>query len=204
MKKALLPIGAVQERISGLPLIQKLMLFVGTFVVLIGAFYYFIYSDQVATIARLDGSIADQQKRLSQLKQAAAQTDALQKDLAASEKEFAELLGFLPDQKEIPAILDNISQLGARVGLENILFQPQGEVPKEFYATIPIRLDLVGTYQQVGTFLDNLSKMHRILKVDSLTLSRTPENSVLKVGCTILTYRFIESPPPGGAPPAKK
>lgn len=203
MKKTPASIISIQEKLSALPLQQKALLFIVTIAVLVGAFYYFIYSDQVENIARLDKSIADQQARLAKLKKAAAEVEQLQKQLAESEKDFNELLSFLPDQKEIPALLDTISQLGTKVGLENILFQPQAEVRKEFYAIIPIRLDMVGTYHQVGIFLDNVSKMHRILKVDSLNLNRKPNGTTLQVACTIVTYRFIETPP-AGPPPKKK
>jgi type IV pilus assembly protein PilO len=111
--------------------------------------------------------------------------------LGESEIEFAQLLSMLPDQKEIPGLLDSVSQLGAQVGLENILFQPQPEQPHEFYAAIPVRLDLLGSYHKLGTFFDKISKLNRILKVDNLSISRRSDSS-LQVGCTIITYRFIE------------
>ena len=89
-----------------------------------------------------------------------------------------------------------MSRLGAKVGLENILFQPQPEVPEEFYAVIPIRLDLVGTFNDIGVFLDSISKLNRILKVQSITLTRQKDKaaSLLQVACTVVTYRFLEKP----------
>lgn len=194
MKKIALPTAAIHEKLSAFTAAQKALLFLGTILVLAGGFYYFIYSDQVDGIAKLNASIADQEKRLVQVKQAAAQVDVLTKELAESEKEVATLVSFLPDQKEIPALLENLSQLGSKVGLENILFQPQAEQLKEFYAIIPIRLDLVGSFQQVATFLDNVSKLHRILKVENLSLARSGNTPTLQVGCTLVTYRFIEAP----------
>ena len=96
--------------------------------------------------------------------------------------------------------------MGAQVGLENILFQPQVEQAKEFYAMIPVRLDLIGTYHELGTFFDRISKLNRILKVDSVTLTRQKDSARLQVNCTIVTYRFVEKPPQPApaAPPAKK
>ena len=122
----------------------------------------------------------------------------LEKELAQSEEELTKLLTLLPDQKEIPGLLENVSRLGAKVGLENILFQPQPEVIQEFYAIIPIRLDLLGTFNDLGVFLDNISKLNRILKVESLTLTRQKDKqaSLLQVGCTVVTYRFLEKPEP--------
>jgi Tfp pilus assembly protein PilO len=92
----------------------------------------------------------------------------------------------------------NVHRIGSKVGLENILFQPQPEVVQEFYAVIPIKLDLVGTFNDLGVFLDSISKLDRILKVESLTLTRQKgkQESLLQVGCNIVTYRFLEKPQP--------
>jgi type IV pilus assembly protein PilO len=90
------------------------------------------------------------------------------------------------------------------VGLENILFQPQAEQPREFYAIIPIRLDLIGTYHKLGVFFDSMSKLNRILKVENLTMTRQKGASVLQVGCTVMTYRFLEKPAEAPGAPKKK
>jgi type IV pilus assembly protein PilO len=77
---------------------------------------------------------------------------------------------------------------------------------QEFYATIPIRLDLLGTFNDLGVFLDNISKLDRILKVQSLTLTRQKDKpgALLQVGCNIVTYRFLEKPQPQPKAGAKK
>jgi type IV pilus assembly protein PilO len=190
MKKLSLP-PSIQEKLEGLTTTQRILLFAATFLVLIGAFYFLKYKPDAERLRRLESSIAQQENRLKELKLASVQVEGLEKELAASESEFAHLLTLLPDQKEIPGLLDSVSQLGAQVGLENILFQPQPEQPHEFYAVIPVRLDLLGTYHVLGTFFDKISKLNRILKVENVTLSRRKDSS-LQVGCTIVTYRFLE------------
>ncbi len=185
----------LQEKLTGLPTAQKVLLFLGTFAVICGAFYFLKYQDQLAQIKRLRADVKQQEQKLVSLKNAAAKVKVLEKELAQSEEELRVLMTLLPDQKEIPGLLENVSRLGAKVGLENILFQPQPEVPQEFYATIPIRLDLLGTYNDVGVFLDNISKLNRILKVQSTSLIRPKDKSgLLKVECTVVTYRFLEKP----------
>jgi len=167
------------------------MVFAATFIILGGAFYFLRYKPDAQHIAGLKANIKQQENRLVELKRAAAQVEVLQKEVAGSEKELAQLLSMLPDQKEIPGLLDSVSQLGAQVGLENILFQPQPEQIQEFYAIIPIRLDLLGRYHELGTFFDQISKLNRILNVENLTITRRNDSS-LQVGCTIVTYRFLE------------
>jgi len=206
MKKITLPVGPLLEKLSALTPLHKGLVVAATFLVLGAGFYFLKYQDQVNKVQKLRVAIADQERKLNSLKQAAVQVAALQKELEQSEEEFKRLLSFLPDQKEIPGLLEKVSQLGAQVGLENILFQPQVEQAKEFYAMIPVRLDLIGTYHELGTFFDRISKLNRILKVDSVTLTRQKDSARLQVNCTIVTYRFVEKPPQPApaAPPAKK
>lgn len=190
----------LQEKLSSFSVAEKVALFMATIVILGGAYYYLKYDDQVTSIARLNREVGEQEKKLATLKAAAAKVDQLEKELVKSEEELAVLMTLLPDQKEIPGLLENVSRLGSKVGLENILFQPQPEVPQELHAVIPIRLDLVGSFNDFGVFLDNISKLNRILKVDTVTLTRYKDrsgaatSSLLQVGCTMVTYRFLDKP----------
>jgi type IV pilus assembly protein PilO len=197
---------AFQERLSGLSAVQKVLLFAMTLLVMGAAFYLLEFRNQLDTLTQLRSQITQQQKKLASLKEAAVKVRILEKELVQSEEELAKLLMLLPDEKEIPGLLENVSRLGSKVGLENILFQPQPEVVNEFYATIPVRLDLVGTFNDLGVFLDNISKLDRILKVQSLTLTRQKDKQarLLQVTCNIVTYRFLEKPVPKKTAGAKK
>jgi type IV pilus assembly protein PilO len=194
MKKDLLASMGLQEKVAALTPAQRVLLLIGTIAVLGALFYFIQYKPQSDTINRLRRSVADQEKKLAELKKAAADVEVVQKDLARAEEELKEVLVLLPDSKEIPGLLENVSQLGAEVGLENLLFQPQPEQVQEFYATVPIRLDLIGTYHELGLFLDRVSKLNRILKVDNLNMVRQGNSPRLQVGCTVMTYRFIDQP----------
>jgi len=187
-----------QEKLSGLSTMQKVLLFAATLLILGAAFYFLKFQGQMDTLTQLTGQITNQRNKLVTLKAAVAKVGVLEKEIAQSEEELTKLLMLLPDQKEIPGLLENVSRLGSMVGLENILFQPQPEVIKEFYATIPIRLDLLGTFNDLGVFLDSISKLDRILKVESLTLTRQKDKqgALLQVACNIVTYRFLDKPQP--------
>ncbi len=188
-----------QEKLSGLSAVHKVLLFAATVVLMGVAFYFLKFESQLDTLQQLTSQITEQQNKLVSLKASVVKVQALEKELAQSEEELAKLLMLLPDQKEIPGLLENVSRLGSKVGLENILFKPQPEVMEEFYATIPIRLDLVGTFNDLGVFLDSISKLDRILKVQSLTLTRKDKDkqgALLQVSCSIVTYRFLEKPQP--------
>jgi type IV pilus assembly protein PilO len=194
MKMDMSAVAALEQRVSGMTVVQKTLLFLLTFMVLCGGFYYLSYKPQSQKLQRLRQDIAEQEKRLAELKQAAAQASFLETEVAKLEAEFNRVLILLPDEKEIPGLLDNISRLAAQSGLENIFFQPQAEQVNDFYAVIPIRLELAGTYHKLGVFLDQLSKLNRIVNADNLNMTRQKGSSNLQVNCTISTYRFLDRP----------
>lgn len=191
MKKVSLPIEAIEAKVDELPVVQRVLVLGITVLALAAAFYYFQYTPQKKRIQQLHSSIQSQEARIATLKKYAAESEKLKHEVRMAEEEFAAMLKLLPDQREIPALLETVSQIGAQEGLENLLFQPLPEVPHEFHATIPVRLDLVGRYHQLGMFLDRISRLGRIIQVDSVALKRRSDSSV-QVSCNLSTYRFLE------------
>ncbi len=204
MKKEIIPMAAMEQRVIDMTTAQKVLIFALTYLLLCVGFYYLKYKPQAERIQSLKTEIAGQAKKLAELKQAASQAQALEAEVAKMEEEFGQLLKLLPDQREIPGLLDNISRLASQSGLEQISFQPQAEQPQEFYAVIPVRLELTGSYHELGVFLDRVSKLDRIVKVENLGLTRLKQAPKLQVGCTVMTYRFIEKAEPKAAAAAAK
>jgi type IV pilus assembly protein PilO len=188
------PIGSLEEKMSALPSSRKALLLVATLLILGGGFYFLQYKTMLTRAKGLRAEITKQEKRLADLKAKEKQIEIVKKEVAEAKEELSYYLAFLPDQKEIPGLLENVSRLGSEVGLENILFQPQAEQAHDFYAAVPVRLDLVGSYHQLGIFLDKVSKLDRILKVEDLNLTRQQANSQVQVKCTVYTYRFSDQP----------
>ena len=196
------PTNALEAKISTLTPLHKVLVIAGAVVVLGVIFYFAIYQGQAERIQKLEKEVAVQVKRLDEARQAATALEFFKANLAKAEAEFADVLALLPDQKEIPGLLESVSQLGNRVGLESVLFQPQPEQAQDFYSVIPVKIELTGTYHNLGTFLDNVSKLNRILKVENMTLIKQKGDPRLKVECLIVTYRFVEKP--AGEPVKKK
>jgi type IV pilus assembly protein PilO len=192
MKKEIIPMAALEQRVIEMTTAQKALIFLLTFLLLCVGFYYLKYKPQAEQIRALNENIGVQEKKLKELKQAAAQAQVLEGEIAKLEEEFAQLLALLPDQREIPGLLDSISRMASQSGLEHVSFQPQPEQLHDFYAAIPVRLELIGSYHELGAFLDRVSKLDRIVKVDNLSLTRLKQPPKLQVSCTVVTYRFVE------------
>lgn len=197
------PIPLWEERLDTLSVLQKTLLYVLTFVFLVGGFYHFQWQPKADRIGKLRATLTKEEQRLVTLKRIAAEVEPFEQEVAKARDDLEVLLTLLPDRKEIPDLLEKISAVGAQEGLENLLFQPQGEKKFDFYAAIPVRLDVVGGYHRIGVFLDKLSKLDRIIQVESISMNREKGND-LKVNCTLKTYRFLEESERPKKEPAKK
>ncbi len=108
--------------------------------------------------------------------------------------ELAKAIKELPNEREIPELLRRISSIGKKIGLEFLLFQPLPEVPREFYADVPVKLKIEGSFHEVATFFDRIGKLNRIVNIRDITMGSPLERSgkiVLTTDGTAVTYRFL-------------
>ncbi len=108
--------------------------------------------------------------------------------------ELAKAIKELPNEREIPELLRRISSIGKKIGLEFLLFQPLPEVPREFYADVPVKLKIEGSFHEVATFFDRIGKLNRIVNIRDISMASPLERSgkiVLTTDGTAVTYRFL-------------
>jgi type IV pilus assembly protein PilO len=137
--------------------------------------------------------------------QRAANLDAYKAQLAEMERSFGAMLRQLPGKTEVPNLLVDISQTGLAAGLQEKLFQPGSEKSNGFYAELPIKIRLVGTYHDFGNFVSGIAALPRIVTLHDIQI--TPMDAKggydnLTMDVTAKTYRYIEDE--GGARGAKK
>jgi type IV pilus assembly protein PilO len=124
----------------------------------------------------------------------AANYDAYKNQLAEIEQSFGTMLRQLPGETEIPSLIVDISQTGLAAGLQEKLFQPQNESPKDFYAEKPIRIRLSGGYHEIANFVSGIAALPRIVTLHNINI--TPENSdefdELSIEVTAKTYRYLD------------
>ena len=103
------------------------------------------------------------------------------------------MLRQLPNRTEVADLLVDVSQTGLAAGLEFELFKPQGEVPKDFYAELPIKLRVVGNYHEFGEFVSGLAALPRIVTVHDVKIKpRGRGSSQLLLEATAKTYRYLD------------
>jgi type IV pilus assembly protein PilO len=187
------------HKLSKLSRAHKIIISVAILGTLWGCFVWFFYMPQTEKISKLNQDLKSAQDKLARLKNVEQNLRAFKKQFKESELKFKEALKLLPDNEEIPTLLTSISNLGAESGLEFILFQPQKDVPRNFYAEIPLKLEVTGPYHNVATFFDQVSRLSRIVNIGDVTMiemkaAKTQADVViLKTACTATTYKFIEA-----------
>ena len=159
------------------------------------AFYFLHFTDKTKQIKGLENQAASLRLEIAGAKARAAKLKEHLAEMEETQRLFAEAAILLPQKKEIPSLLTNISALGTNAGLNMSTFSPGGERRKEFYAEIPVSLKLSGPYHNVGNFLYEVSKLDRIISATSINLGGGKmERGELLLGASIslITYRFLE------------
>ncbi len=188
------------ERVTKLTKNQKAAVLGGTLLLLTAVYVSLFYLPQSRKCAQLAKEVAATSQELTTVKTAAGGLQNFRVQMADSQEKFREALTLLPNTKEIPGLLSAISRAGNQSGLEFKLFKPNLEVPKQFYADIPVEVKVVGTYHDIARFFDAVSKLSRIVNISELKMSDPKETSngtvAVTAQCLATTYKFIENPTP--------
>ena len=165
------------------------------FVVVTAALIWFmIVKDKHPALKRAEAEEASLRTTFENKQRKAANYDAYKAQLAQIEQSFGTMLRQLPGETEIPSLIVDISQTGLAAGLQEKLFQPQPEVPKDFYAEKPIKIRLSGGYHEIANFVSGVAALPRIVTLHDINI--TPEGSdnfdKLSLEVTAQTYRYLE------------
>ena len=157
----------------------------------------------------LDQVRAEEQQLLQKLEQKAkkaANLDAYKAQLAEMEQSFGAMLRKLPNKTEVPNLLTDISQQGTAAGLDQKLFQPSAQVIKDFYAELPIKMRLTGSFHSIGAFVSGVAALPRIVTLHDVQitqLGKNPGSDDLQLDVTAKTYRYLDEEEQAAAQPAK-
>lgn len=184
------------NNIGSLPASVKSVIlgFLGLVIVLAG--YWFMWSP---AIDELDQSVA-KEKELRETfllkKGQAIKIDAYRAQMVEIEKTFGALLKQLPDKSEMDGLLTDINQAGLGRGLEFELFKPGQEVIADFYAEMPIQIKVLGSYDDLGAFATDVSKLPRIVTLNNISVqlaNKESKDGRLVLEAVAKTYRYLDA-----------
>ncbi|MEK7716302.1 MAG: type 4a pilus biogenesis protein PilO, partial [Pseudomonadota bacterium] len=121
---------------------------------------------------------------------------AYKEQMEEMEQTFGSLLRQLPNTTEVPDLLVDITQAGLGRGLEFTLFRPEKELPKDFYAEMPISVEVRGSYHELAQFVSDVAALPRIVTFGDIAITSAGKDNKLTMSAKAKTYRYMEE---GGA-----
>jgi type IV pilus assembly protein PilO len=164
-------------------------------IIVLAAGYYMVVEDEIASLEKVQKEEETLRADFTKKQKKAANLEAYRRQLEEMKQSFGTMLRQLPDKTEVAELLVDVSQTGLAAGLEFELFKPLDEVPREFYAELPIQVKVNGQYHEFGHFISGLAALPRIVTIHDIKISRTSKedaNADLLLEATAKTYRYLD------------
>ncbi len=172
---------------------------VASFVFVVASFLFsmvLIYNTQMDEYEQVQTEQDQLWAEFEQKQHQAANFAAYRAQLKDMERSFGAMLRQLPGRTEVPNLLVDISQTGNGAGLDEKLFQPGAELKQDFYAELPIKIRLTGSYHEFGNFVSGIAALPRIVTLHDIQIQPELPKSVgsdqLVLDLTAKTYRYLE------------
>jgi type IV pilus assembly protein PilO len=156
--------------------------------------YFFVWNGQRPELQRREDEEQKLRLEFHDKHAKAVNLEIYKQQLKDIERSFGALLRQLPGKTEVPSLLVDISQTGLAAGLTEKLFQPQPEVKKDFYAELPIKIRLSGSYHQFGEFVSGIAALPRIVTLHDIDIKPDSKDAYdqLSLELTAKTYRYLD------------
>jgi type IV pilus assembly protein PilO len=192
--------------LAKLPWKVQLGVFVALSLAGAGGFYYFYEMPTQEQITAREQDLGSINARLDKGRATARKLNEFRREVTELEARLESLKAILPDEKDAADLLRRVNTLALQSSLTIRGFRPQAISTQQIHAEWPITLELEGTYHNLGTFLDRVSKFPRIINVGGLDIrgrKDTAPGATVEVTCTATTFVLLDNPTPAPAP-AKK
>lgn len=169
--------------------------------IICGVYWYFFWSPKSEELASARNVLKKERAKLNEYESIAQELPKFELEFKKLDREFKEAASKLPEEKEIPSLIDSVYAEVSASGLESNTFAPKAEVKKDIYAEIPIDMKVYGSYYDLANFFDRVSKLPRIVNIRDLNLAQekkrsTGERIVLDATFTAVTFRLLPYIPP--------
>ena len=174
---------------------QKLGLLAGVIVAVAVLDWQYWYGPQARALTEAQSRVTERRLELEGKRakaNARAEAERQLRDLTA---ELRRAQARLPDQREIADLLSSIAASGRSAGLEITLFRQKPEAYHDFYAGVPVEMQMRGTYHELATFLDRVKRLDRIVNVTDIHLTKPHienDRMLLEATCMVTTFRFLD------------
>ena len=184
------------EKVEKLSKVQRIVISTLIFALIAGGFIYLLCWPKFESIRKLNAKLDQLERKLETARKNAADLKKFQAKMNEAEEQFKMAMKKLPEKEEIPSLLASISNSGQQVGLEFLLFEPKPEKKKEFYAEIPVAMNIEGDYHNLALFFDQVARLSRIVNIQNIQMApgKSKGSRDLNARCMAVTYKFLDKP----------
>jgi type IV pilus assembly protein PilO len=164
---------------------------VGVFVALaaagVGVFWNMYAQPAQVRIAERRAQLDVLQAEIQRGQQAARQLPEFRREVTNLQAQLDRLKVILPEERDVADLLRRVQAMATQSNLTILGFTPQAIATRELHAEWPIGLQLEGSYHDLGTFLERVSKFPRIININAITINAKEGG----VGPTTITAQAI-------------
>ena len=170
--------------------------------VIIVAAYFLLFDAQLRERKRLDAEAKDLRQELLKVTTMKNNMEKTRREYAGLKADLQFRLRQMPEEKEVPALLRQVSLTARETKTHMKYFAPKESGAREFYLELPFEMNYTGSYHAIGYFFDGIRKLERIVHITSFSLEarEAGQRGALVGSCLAKTYVFMKEP----LPPANK
>ena len=174
-------------------ILQRVLILIVINIIIAALGFFLLISPKIDEVTGLIVQLDELNQKIEESRTIAADIERYKREKQALEAKLKLALGKLPNEKEIPDLLDSISDAVKEVGLDVYLFKPGKIRKKGFYAEVPVHMTVKGGYESLYEFSDRMAKLPRIvniegIKIKSMSRGLAPE---LETNLVVMTFMFV-------------
>ena len=177
--------------IGAWPMPVKAALIAVVCIIVLALGYFLDTQKQLDTLERNRSEETKLKKDFESKQAKAANLDAYKNQMEEMKQSFGAMLRQLPSKTEVEDLLVDISQTGLASGIEFQLFKPEAERQIDFYAELPIKMIMTGTYHEFGRFVSGIAALPRIVTLHNISIS-SDKSGKLSMDLEAKTYRYLD------------
>jgi len=186
---------SVLDDILDRPTGQKAGALVGIVLAVLVLDWQYWYGPNQRDLSDISAQVAQKRADLDSKRGKTNARGELERELRDINAELKRAQARLPDQREIADLLSSVAASGRASGLEIVLFRQKPEVYHDFYADVPVEMQMRGTYTDVALFLDRVKRLDRIVNISDMNMKKPRiegDRMMLDAACTATTFRFLD------------
>lgn len=192
----------ILELIINTPWQKKILVVAGIVVGVAVIFYFLVISPALKDINKLKNQIKSLETTYAEKQGIANNLASFRREVEKLNQDLKDALTLLPNSAEIPELLSRLSDVLEKSGLKMEVFELGMESPAGFYARVPIKIEVSGSFHEILVFFDKVSKLPRIINISDITFKDPTfknQKMILKAEFLATTFRFIEGQQQQGA-----